>query len=132
VSTATAKVKFLKASPKKLRPLARAIAHKKLSDAEWIIKNSRHGHASEFWHALTNAQAMLKNRGESITDARVTVVCVNDGPRLKRTRPSARGRSSSYEHVLSHLSLTITTDEPDKSKLKETPKPKKETHGTKS
>ncbi|HLB32038.1 MAG TPA: uL22 family ribosomal protein [Patescibacteria group bacterium] len=132
MSTATAKVKFLKVSPKKLRPLARAIAHKKLTDAEWIIKNSHLGHAPEFWHALTNAQAMLKNKGESLAEARVAEVCVNDGPRLKRSRPSARGRSSGYKHSLSHLSLTLTTNEPIKLKLKATPKLKKETHGTKS
>ena len=132
MSSATAKVKFLKASPKKMRPLARAIAHKKLSDAEWIIKNSHLGHAPEFWHALTNAQAMLKNKGESIDDARVTEVSVTDGPRLKRSRPSARGRSSSYRHMLSHLSLTLTTDEPVRLKPKATSKPKKESHGPKS
>lgn len=118
----TAKVNYLKASAKKLRPFAQALKGKKIDEAEWIIKNSGLGHAPEFWHALTNALAMAKSKGEATAEATVTQVAVNDGPRLKRFRPVARGRSAGYKHTLSHLSLTIQTDAVTKSKIQKPPR----------
>ncbi len=106
----TSRINYLKASAKKLRPFAQALKGKKIDEAEWIIKNSGLGHAPEFWHALTNALAMAKSKGETVADASVAQIAICDGPRLKRFRPVARGRSAGYRHSLSHLTLTIQTD----------------------
>lgn len=128
----TAKVNYLKASAKKLRPFAQALKGKKIDEAEWIIKNSGLGHAPEFWHALTNALSMAKSKGEAVTDATVSQIAVSDGPRLKRFRPVARGRSAGYRHTLSHLSLTIQTDAVKKTKKPKAPRDIKEKNGSQS
>jgi large subunit ribosomal protein L22 len=125
---ATAQLKHLKVSAKKIRPLASALRGKNIEQADWIIKNSRSGSASNFWHTLTNAKAMLEAKNGSATKAIIAEIRVDEGSRLKRFRPVARGRSAAYQHGQSHLSITLS----DEIKVKTKKKDVKDQNGPKS
>lgn len=126
---ATAQLKYIKASAKKLRPLANALRGKNIEQADWIIKNSHYGSAPEFWHTVTNAKAMLEAKHGSANEAIISEIRVDEGPRLKRFRPVARGRSAAYQHGQSHLSITLSDEIKAKAKKK---KEVKDQNGPKS
>jgi len=130
---ATAKIRYIKASPQKLRLLAHALRRQSLTEAEWIIKNTPRRYSQEFWHALTNARAILQDKGVMTQELMVSKVTIDQAPRLKRFRPVARGHSAAYQHAQSHLSLTLTDELPAAKTRKNSQKTlQKDQDGTKS
>ncbi len=121
MATATATIRNVRVSPKKLGLLCGAIKGKKIEDALWIIRNSGKGSQEYFVHAITNAESILKSKGESASILYIKNSSVDKGTVMKRFRPGARGYSNTYKHFLSHLHVTVST-EPIKSKKSKTEK----------
>jgi len=114
MAEATATIKFIRISPRKMALLARAIKGQSLTRAEWIIKDSQLSSESYFNHALTNATAMLKQKGTTTSELWVKNAIVDQASRLKRHRPTQRGRALPFQHVASHLQVTLTDENPIK------------------
>lgn len=121
MATATATIKGIKVSPIKMAELANAIKNKNIDKAKWIVENSNKSYKNFYLHALSNAFAMLKDKGvvnsENIVVKNATI---NQGQRLKRFRPGSRGYSYTYKHSLSHLAVTLIDGQPKtKNSLKD-------------
>lgn len=115
MAIATATIRNVRVSPKKLGLLCSAIKGKKVEDALWIIRNSGKGSREYFVHAITNAESILKSKGESVSTLYIENSSVDKGTVMKRFRPGARGYSNTYKHFFSHLHVTVST-KPKKSK----------------
>lgn len=104
----TTYIKYLKISPKKLRFLLGQIKkhtpHEALSYLIYTRKRAAH-----FWHqairsALANAQHTLKQDAPVLQFKTLTV---EEGPRLKRWNPGARGRAKPYRRRMSHIKIVL-------------------------
>lgn len=111
---AKATIRHIRVSPKKLILLASAIKGKSLEQARWIVANSQKGYKDYFLHVITNTEAILKDKSVSLNNAYVKNATVDQGARLRRQRPGARGYSNLYRHAMSHLSLTVGIKEENK------------------
>jgi len=58
--------------------------------------------------AIANAE---HNDGADIDELKVSVICVDQGPTLKRLRPRARGRADRIIKRMSHLTVTVAEPE---------------------
>lgn len=58
--------------------------------------------------AIANAE---HNDGADIDELKVSSICVDQGPTLKRLRPRARGRADRIIKRMSHLTVTVTEPE---------------------
>jgi len=54
--------------------------------------------------AIANAE---NNEGADIDDLRVSAICVDEGPSLKRIRPRAKGRACRIIKRSSHITVTV-------------------------
>lgn len=120
---ATTTIKYAKVAPLKARRIAGAIRNKSVSQALWIINASSLRCGEYFTHAISNATAILKDKGSAVTDPRVAEVRIDKGPVFKRFRSGSRGYSNQYQHKTSNIILTLS-DESMKIKDTETQKPK--------
>jgi len=105
----TATTKFVRISPRKARDLARAISGKPVSEALMLVASSRRKAAVEIGKTLKSAVANAENNsGLTVEKLVVREAVVEDGPRLKRWRPRARGMASVILKRMSHIRITLT------------------------
>lgn len=136
---ATTTIKYAKVAPDKAARLAGAIRNKTVSRALWIIKSSSLRCGDYFNHAITNATAILKDKGSVASDPVIFEVRIDKGPVFKRFRSGSRGYGNKYVHKTSNIILTLC-DEPKKidkvvkqSEIVKTSHKKKDTqNGTKN
>ncbi len=122
MTKATTTIKYAKVAPLKAARISGAIRNKKVSQALWIIKASNLRCGSYFNHAITNAMAILKDKGSVASDPIVSEVRIDKGPVFKRFRSGSRGYGNRYVHKTSNIILTLS-DEPRKiDKTAEAPK----------
>lgn len=114
----TIKSRFLRHSAKKLRPYARFFVGKSLNDS--INKTMlMPQHSAQFIY-----KALLMARDSAITkefkpeELVITELQANDGPKIKRMRPNARGRSNKYEKHIAHLVISVDLQPKPKGKAK--------------
>ena len=107
---ATTTIKYAKVAPLKGARLANALRNKKVSQALWIIKASSLRCGSYFNHAITNATAILKDKGSAVADPIIAEVRVDKGPVFKRFRSGSRGYSNKYVHKTSNIILTLSDE----------------------
>lgn len=50
------------------------------------------------------------------------MIMADEGPRIKRMRPNARGRSNRYQKHLAHLTLSVDVPKIEPKKIEEKPK----------
>ncbi len=107
---ATAKLRYLKASPQKVRLVADLVRGKKVEDAIQILRFTKKRVASDLEKLLRSAVANAENSevGVDIDDLVVSKIYVNDGPREKRVQPAPMGRAfrilKRQSHITVHLS----------------------------
>jgi len=58
--------------------------------------------------AIANAE---HNEGADIDELKVSAVCVDAGPTMKRIRPRAKGRANRILKRTSHITVTVGDDE---------------------
>lgn len=103
----TIKLKQLRHSPRKLRPVARMLKGQPLEQAlnqtSVMIQDS-----AKFIHkALKMAEASANQKALKLEQLIVGSIQANDGPKIKRMRPNARGRSNRYRKHIAHLVVTL-------------------------
>ena len=113
----TAKLSYLRISPRKARVVSDLIKGKKVHDAlaqlVFMAKRSASPIAKLLKSAINNAKNELKTENEN--DLIIKNITVNSGPVLKRQRPRSRGMANQIKKRTSHITITVS----EKTKLKE-------------
>ncbi|OIO45738.1 MAG: 50S ribosomal protein L22 [Parcubacteria group bacterium CG1_02_36_42] len=116
----TAKLKYLRIAPRKVRLVADLIRGKKVSQAlnflEFLPKKS----ALPFLKLLKQAIANAKHNFQlDESNLYISKILVDEGPKLKRQMPRARGQADEIYKRTSHISLVLNEIEKKPKEMKE-------------
>ena len=94
----------------KMRRIIDLIRSKSVNDARLQLSMLGTPAAKEILKILNSAIANASNN-ESISEEElyVTKIFADNGPRLKRFKPKARGRAGAFDRPSSHLTIDVTT-----------------------
>jgi len=105
----SATTKFVRVSPTKARPLARKLAGLPVSEALQLVQFSKRKAGALIEKTLQSAIANAQNNAELQVDAlRVKEAIIDDGPRLRRYWPRARGSASPILKRTCHIRVVLT------------------------
>ncbi|RKX69307.1 50S ribosomal protein L22 [candidate division WOR-3 bacterium] len=111
---ATAKKRFVRASPKKLNRIVRLIRGKKVREARAILNHLVGKNKIPVLKTLDSAVANLKDIEGSLKldeeEFYVKEAKVDPGPGLKRARAASFTRVSIIKRRLSHIRITVATE----------------------
>jgi len=117
----TAKLSYLRMSPRKTRLVVDMIRGRKVAKALEILTLSKKTAARPVMKllnsAIANAQHNFKLAAENLA---VTSIMVDGGPVLKRWMPKAHGRATPVRERTSHISLVLTEVAKPVKKVKKT------------
>jgi large subunit ribosomal protein L22 len=105
---ATAKLSMFRSTPRKTRLVADLIRGKNVVDAEAILKFTDRRTAKPILKLLQSAKANAVNNHDMFEDTLfVSKILVNEGPRIKRSLPRARGRADMLLKRTCHIEVTL-------------------------
>lgn len=126
-TTVTAKLSYLRMSPRKVRLVANLLsgmpAEKAIIQLENMTKISAGPMLKLLRSAIANAKHNYEMKEEGLM---ITKIIVNDGPILRRWMPRAMGRATPIRKRSSHIEITLEGDAPEKKAKKEEKKDKKD------
>jgi len=123
VMSVTAKLRYLRIAPRKVRLVADLIRGKKVSQALRLLQFTPKRAALSLEKLLRSALANARhNFGLEEDNLYISKITVDEGPKLKRWMPRARGRAFEIQKKTSHVTLVL--DSFEKKKIKK-PKTKK-------
>ncbi len=103
------KHKYVRISPQKCRLVADQIRGLPVERALNILKFSNKRAALLLKKTLDTAIANAENNeGADIDELRVSSICVDEGPTMKRMRARAKGRGSRILKRTSHISVAVS------------------------
>ncbi len=113
-----ATAKYIRVGPKKMRRLVNLVRNKGLMEGINILKLMNIFNKKYLIKLLESvkANAKIKNPDVNLGDLLINRIIVNEGPRLKRMRPRARGRSSLIMRRISHIEVEVEMPEVEKGK----------------
>ncbi len=114
----TIKLKYLRHSARKLRPVTRLMAGKNLDLAIRETSVMPQDSAGFINKALRMAKAAAEQKALTGENVIVTQIFATTGPKIKRIRANARGRTNAYKKHLAHLTVVADLAEPKVKKLK--------------
>jgi large subunit ribosomal protein L22 len=110
--------KFVKMSPKKLRPIVgqiKGLSPERIVEVlPFVSKRGALAISKVFKTAIANA----KQSGFTTQELKLKEIQIMEGPRLKRGRPVSRGRWHPYKKRMSHIRVVLETKTTLKSKVK--------------
>jgi large subunit ribosomal protein L22 len=116
---ATAKLRYLRITPRKVRAVADLIRGKNVSSAlatlAFVEKRAAEPVAKLLRSAVANAEVASKNQVD-VDQLRVKSLMVDQGPSLRRFMPRAMGRAFKILKKTSHIALTISDEAAPKKK----------------
>jgi large subunit ribosomal protein L22 len=109
---ATATLRYLKASPQKVRLVADLVRGKKVEEALNILRFTRKGVAKDLEKLLRSAVANAENNetGADVDDLVVSKIYVNEGPREKRVQPAPMGRAYQVQKRKAHVTVHVSDE----------------------
>jgi large subunit ribosomal protein L22 len=106
--TITAKSKYIRQSPYKLRLVLNLIRGLPVSEALDILKFTKRKASDEITKVIQSAMANAENNfGLNSSDLYISKAIADEGPTLKRFRPRARGRAGRINKRTSHLIIEL-------------------------
>ncbi|MGI6463399.1 MAG: 50S ribosomal protein L22 [Clostridiales bacterium] len=106
--TATAEMKYVRMSPRKLQIICDVIRGKDVKFARALLEHTPKIGREPLIKVLDSAVANAENNFEMDSDnLYIEKVFVNGGPILKRGRPRAHGRMSRINKRTSHITLVV-------------------------
>jgi large subunit ribosomal protein L22 len=103
-----AKLKLLRISPRKVRLVAKLIRGKQVNEAlaqlDFVIKRAALPLSKLLRSAIANAKNNFNIPAERLY---IDSIIVNEGQRMKRQRPRAKGRAYRILRKTSHISITL-------------------------
>ncbi len=105
----TARVRFLMIAPSKVRRVASNVVRKPYSEAVAILEALPHKAARLIRKLVTSAAANALYSNKKLGEDMLFVkeLRVEEGPRLKRLRPRARGRADRLLRRMSHIQVIL-------------------------
>ena len=111
-------------SPKKARLVMNLIRQKSVEQAGMQTKFLDKKAAKMITDLLNNAIEAAKNKDFKAEDLQISQAICNEGRKLKRNHPNARGRVNVFQKRMSHLRISLSEIKVDKNiedkKLKRT------------
>ena len=106
-----ARLRYLQASPQKVRLVADLIRGKDVEEASNILSLSKKSAARPMRKLLQSAVANAENRDDAVDIDRLFVkeIAVDGGPALKRLRPAPQGRAFRILKRQSHITIKLDT-----------------------
>jgi len=120
----TAKLRYLRLAPRKVRQVADAIRGKKVTEAQTILQFLVRRPVLPISKLLKSAIASARNDFQlEEKNLYISKITVDEGPKLKRWMPVSRGRANQIFKRTSHITLIL-------DEIKPTPKKKKKSKKT--
>jgi large subunit ribosomal protein L22 len=117
---ATAKLRYLRITPRKVRVVADLIRGKNVSAAlaqlTFVEKRAAEPLAKLLRSAVANAEQAAKDQNLDVDQLTVKELMIDQGPSLRRFMPRAMGRAFKVLKKTSHISLTISDESPKKKR----------------
>ena len=109
---ATATLRYLKASPQKVRLVADLVRGKKVDEALQILRFTRRGCAKDLEKLLRSAVANAENKENApdVDELVVSKIYVNEGPREKRIQPAPMGRAYQIQKRKAHVTVHVSDE----------------------
>jgi large subunit ribosomal protein L22 len=109
---ATATLRYLKASPQKVRLVADLVRGKKVEEALAILRFTRKSCAKDLEKLLRSAVANAENKeaGTDVDELVVSRIYVNEGPREKRIQPAPMGRAYRIQKRKAHVTIHVSDE----------------------
>ena len=109
---ATATLRYLKASPQKVRLVADLVRGKKVEEALSILRFTRKAVARDLEKLVRSAIANAENRenGADADELVVSKIYVNEGPREKRIQPAPMGRAYQIQKRKAHVTVHVSDE----------------------
>ena len=105
----TATLKFARLSPQKARLVADQIRGLPVEEAVEVLQFSPQKAAHVIRKVVESAIANAEhNDGADIDELKVAVICVDQGPTMKRFSARARGRANRVTKPTSHITVTVS------------------------
>ena len=115
----TAKLRYLRIAPRKVRLVADLVRGKSVEEATHILNFTRKRAAKPLLKLLNSAVANASHNFQlKKENLYISKILVNEGPKLKRWRPRARGMAYEIQKKTSHITLTLAEMDNRKLKLK--------------
>ena len=114
MAATTARAKYLRIAPRKVRLVVDMIRGKKVSEArtilEFTVKRSAPIVSKLLASAVANAESLAAEKRERIDtdDMIVKTVFVDGGPTARKFQPQPRGRAARIRRRTSHITLSIS------------------------
>ena len=124
----TAKLRYLRIAPRKVRSVADLIRGLSVNEAQAQLMHVTRRPAQPILKLLRSAVANAKNKKLDPDHLFITEIRVDQGPMLKRILPRARGSASPIQKKMSHVTLVLGVNDALSSKftIPEKKKKKKE------
>jgi len=104
----TAKLRYLRIAPRKVRLVADLVRGKSVEEAAHILNFTRKRAAKPILKllnsAIANASHNFQLKKENLY---ISKIVVDEGPKLKRWRPRARGVAYEIQKKTSHITLVL-------------------------
>ncbi len=114
-----AKLNYLRIAPRKVRLVADLIRGKTVEEAETLLSFLPQKSALPLVKLLKSAIASAKNNLQlEPANLYIAKIMVNEGPKLKRWRPRARGQAYEIQKKTSHIVLVLESKVKPKKKAK--------------
>jgi large subunit ribosomal protein L22 len=114
VPETTARLRYLRTSPTKIRPVLKLITGRDVGDARDALQLCDRSVATEVGKLLDSAIANAEHNDHIAEDELFVVrAFADEGPILKRWRPRARGRGVRINKRTSHITLVLARLEED-------------------
>ena len=108
----SSKHKYIRISPQKCRLVANQIRGLAVEKALNILTFSNKRAAFLVKKTLESAIANAENNeGADVDELRVSAICVDEGPTIKRMRARAKGRGNKIMKRTSHITVTVSDTE---------------------
>lgn len=124
--TVTAKLKYLRIAPRKVRLVADLIRGKRIEEAQNILNFKVKKAALPLLKLLRSAMANAKNNFQlDESNLYIAKILVDEGPKYKRWRARARGRADEIQKKTSHVTVVLDEIVKKPKKVKRVKKIKK-------
>lgn len=105
---ARAIAKYIRVSPRKMKPIADLIRGKNVKEALAILKYTPRKGARIFLKVMKSAVANAENNHEMVLDnLYVSQIFANQGPVMKRFKAGSMGRANPIKHRTSHVGVAV-------------------------
>jgi large subunit ribosomal protein L22 len=109
---ATATLRYLKASPQKVRLIVDLVRGRKVEEALNILRFTRKTVARDLEKLLRSAVANAENKetGADVDELVVSKIYVDEGPREKRVQPAPMGRAYRIQKRKAHVTIHVSDE----------------------